>query len=210
MMRTRVKFCGITRIDDALEAAVLGVDAIGLIFAEASKRRVTADLAATIAWSLPPFVTRVGLFLNHDVEAVCHVLDRVPLDVLQFHGEEPPDFCRAFGKPYLKAVPMTPEVDLGRVMHDYADASALLLDTHVDGAAGGTGRTFDWDRVPHGLGLALVLAGGLDPDNVADAVRRVRPYAVDVASGIERAPGIKDSGRMKRFIEAVRRGGGES
>ena len=208
--RVRIKFCGMTRVEDALDAARLGVDAIGLIFAPQSRRRVTFELAREIAQALPPFVTRVGLFMDPEEAFVRETIDRVPLDLLQFHGNESPAFCRRFGRPYLKAVPMLGEDDtaLTRAVADYADAAALLLDAHAPGAAGGTGSRFDWTKIPAGIAGQIVLAGGLTPENVAAAVETVRPYAVDVASGIESAPGIKDPVRMKRFIDEVRRGGG--
>ena len=219
-MRTRVKICGITRIDDGLIAAQAGADAIGLVFAQ-SPRQVTTELARSIAAAMPPFVTVVGLFVDADAEAVRAILGSVRLDLLQFHGSEAPDFCRQFSKPYIKAVSMREGVDVSATAAAYADAAGLLLDTHSDQVAGGSGRTFDWSRVPAGVSKPLILAGGLNPDNVAEAVRRVRPYAVDVSSGVEvqadvqgrtnvagagragATKGIKDPARVQAFIEAV-------
>ncbi|UCH53660.1 MAG: phosphoribosylanthranilate isomerase [Pseudomonadota bacterium] len=202
-MRTRVKICGVTRIEDALAAARAGADAIGLVFVEKSPRHVSLDLAAAIRRELPPFVSVVGLFVNATAAAVTDVLGRVALDLLQFHGAEAPDFCRQFHRPYIKAIAMREEVNLHAAARDYADAAGLLLDTHSADVAGGSGSSFDWARVPHNLERPIVLAGGLTPHNVAQAVRMVRPYAVDVSSGVEQTKGIKDAGKISAFIEAV-------
>jgi phosphoribosylanthranilate isomerase len=201
-MRTRVKICGLTRIEDGLVAARAGADAIGLVFAD-SPRRVTAGQARAIAAAMPPFVTVVGLFVDADPAAVRAALGSVRIDLLQFHGSESPEYCRQFSKPYIKAVPMREGVDVSAQAMLYADAAGLLLDTHSAGVAGGSGRAFDWARVPTGLSRPVILAGGLNPDNVAEAVRRVRPYAVDVSSGVEREKGIKDEARVQAFIHAV-------
>lgn len=206
MSRTRVKFCGITRVEGALDAAALGVDAIGLVFAPGSPRTISTDMAATIAASVPPFVARVGLFRDATAEEVRAVCRAVPLELLQFHGSEPPDYCRAFGRPYLKAIGMDGDADLELASRDYADAAALLLDAHAPGAAGGTGRAFDWRRAREAR-TRIVLAGGLTPENVALAIAAAAPYAVDVSSGIESSPGLKDSGKMRRFLDEVRRAG---
>lgn len=203
MRRTRIKFCGMTRLDDALAAAELGVDAIGLVFVERSKRCVGIEQAATIARALPPFVQRVGLFMDAAPEAVRAVLAQVPLDLVQFHGSEPPEYCRSFHRPYLKALAMGDAIDAAGECARYADSCGILLDAHRAGEAGGTGLGFDWTRIPSRLPLPLVLAGGLNPDNVAQAIRACRPYAVDVASGVEASPGRKDVHRMQRFIEEV-------
>lgn len=201
-MRTRVKICGITRIDDGLIAARAGADAIGLVFAQ-SPRQVKPEQARAITAALPPFVTVVGLFVDADADAVRSILGSVRLDLLQFHGSETPDFCRQFSKPYIKAVSMREGVNVSATAAAHADAAGVLLDTHSEQAAGGSGRTFDWSRVPANLSKPLILAGGLNPDNVAEAVRRVRPYAVDVSSGVEREKGIKDAARVQAFIKAV-------
>lgn len=201
---TRVKICGITRIEDGLAAAHAGADAIGLVFAPASPRRVSTAQAAAIAAALPPFVTSVALFVDPGAEQVRAVLESFRPDLLQFHGDEPPAFCAAFGLPYLKAVRVRPETDLLQYATTYAGARGLLLDAYHPDSHGGTGQRFDWDLIPRDLPRPIVLAGGLDPDNVAAAVSRVRPWAVDVSSGVEVDKGIKDAGRIARFIREVR------
>lgn len=201
---TRIKICGMTRLDDALHAARSGADAIGLIFYAGSARHVAIDTARDIALRLPPFVTRVGLFVNASAETVRATLRQVPLDLLQFHGEESAEFCRQFGRAYIKALRVKPGVDLLQYAGLYAEAAALLLDTYVDGAHGGTGHTFDWGLIPASVPLPIILSGGLTPDNVTEAVRQVRPWAVDVSSGVERAKGIKDPEQVTRFIQGVR------
>jgi len=205
-MRTRVKFCGITRPGDAGQAVAAGADAIGLVFHEPSPRNLEADQAALIAAGVPAFVTRVGLFVDPDPARVRSVLDRVGLDLLQFHGNEPAEFCRQFGRPYLKAIRMRPGLDPLAEMAAWPDAAGILLDAWRPDAEGGTGERFDWDRAPAERLRPLVLAGGLTPDNVAEAIRRVRPYAVDVSTGVESAPGIKDPQRMAAFMRGVRDG----
>lgn len=202
-MRTRVKICGITRIEDALAAAQAGADAIGLVFADTSPRRVSFDEAAAICRALPPFVAAVGLFVDADAAQVTQALGRVPLDLLQFHGSETALFCRQFHRPYIKAVSMREGIDVHAEDRAFADAAGLLLDTHVAGVAGGSGRAFDWTRIPRNLARPVVLAGGLTPQNVADAIRQVRPFAVDVSSGVEQTRGIKDARKIAAFIEAV-------
>lgn len=207
-MRTRVKFCGITRPEDAEAAARLGADAIGLIFASGSPRFISPERAAMIRGRLPPFVQAVALFRDADPDHVQQVIEQVNPDVLQFHGREDAAFCARFGRPFMKAVPMDPPADLPRWAADFSAASALLLDAHAPGGAGGKGRTFDWDSIRYRGPMPLVLAGGLGPDNVEDAVRRVQPFAVDVSSGIESSPGIKDPQRMQAFMDGVRRADG--
>lgn len=204
MMATAVKICGITRIEDGLAAAHGGAHAIGLVFYTPSPRCVTPAQAAAIIRALPPFVTTVGLFVDASEQEVRAVLARAPVDLLQFHGAEPPDYCRQFGLPYMKAVRVRQGVDLLQYASDYRDAKALLLDAYVDGTHGGTGRVFDWNLIPRQLPLPIVLSGGLDPGNVADAVRRVRPWAVDVSSGVEAAKGVKDAAKIAAFITGVR------
>lgn len=203
---TRVKICGITRPVDGREAARLGADAIGLVFYPPSPRHVSLDTARAIVAALPPFVTVVALFVDPDAAWVESVLAGCPVDVLQFHGEESPSFCRSFGRPYMKAVRMRPEVDLCAQAARYADARALLVDAYVEGVAGGTGACFDWSLLPDALSLPLVLSGGLDPENVAQAVAAVRPDAVDVSSGVEASKGIKDAARMAAFISGAKHG----
>ncbi|MHB1291256.1 MAG: phosphoribosylanthranilate isomerase [Sulfuricella sp.] len=203
---TRIKICGITRSEDALVCAQAGVDAIGLVFYPSSPRHVAAAQAAAIARALPPFVTTVGLFVNPAVEQVEAVLNEVHLDVLQFHGDEPPEFCAGFGVPYLKAIRVKAGVDLVQCAIRYREAQGLLLDAYVEGTPGGTGQSFDWELIPAGLPLPVILSGGLEPANVADAIRRVRPWAVDVSSGVEASKGIKDAAKIVAFIERVRKG----
>jgi len=214
--RTRVKICGITRIADGLAAANAGADAVGLVFWGGTPRVVDVGRAREIADALPPFVTRVGLFVDPAPSDVRAVMDAVALDVLQFHGTEAPDLCRGFGRPYLKAIHMKDGVDLVEYTALYEDAAGLLFDSFWPGdLPGGTGRTFDWSRlssvVQAKLPAPVILSGGLDPDNVVAAIRAVRPWAVDVSSGVEeRGPdgkprrGIKDAARIAAFIEGVR------
>lgn len=208
-MRTRVKICGITREQDAHAAAQAGADALGFVFYEASPRAVTAVQARAIVDSLAPFVTTVGLFVDASVSQVQSVLDQCPLDLLQFHGQEPPEYCRQFGRPYLKALRMQPDMDVAAQAEAYRDARGLLLDSYHPAQAGGTGETFDWRRIPTALPLPLVLAGGLNPESVAQAIAAVRPWAVDVSSGVEKEKGIKDSAKIAAFIRAVGTGAGD-
>ncbi|WP_033336882.1 phosphoribosylanthranilate isomerase [Thioalkalivibrio thiocyanodenitrificans] len=203
--RTRVKICGITRMEDALAAAMAGADAVGFVFYARSPRAVTPEAAREMALAMPPFVSRVGLFVDAAPDTVAAILDTVPLDLLQFHGDECPADCDAIGRPYLKAVPMAPGTDPVAYMDTYPHAAGFLLDSHGNGRTGGTGETFDWDRIPRDLRHCLVLAGGLNPENVAEAVRSVRPWAVDVSTGVEARPGIKDSARMQAFVDEVKR-----
>lgn len=207
MNRVRVKICGVTRREDALYAAGAGADAIGFVLYAESPRRVEPEAAAAIARALPPFVSRVGLFVDAAPELVRSLLAVVPLDLLQFHGSEPPELCRSFGRSYLKAVRMQPGVDFAGYEQRYADAAGLLLDASVAGKAGGTGRTFDWALVPRKRRLPVVLAGGLTPENVAGAIDSVRPWAVDVSGGVESAHGIKDHARIAALVAAVTRAG---
>ncbi|MHB1590095.1 MAG: phosphoribosylanthranilate isomerase [Sulfuricella sp.] len=203
---TRIKICGITRSEDALVCAQAGADAIGMVFYSPSPRHVVAAQAAAIARALPPFVTTVGLFVNPAVEQVEAVLNQVHLDVLQFHGDEPPEFCAGFGVPYLKAIRVKAGMDLVQCAIRYREAQGLLLDAYVEGTPGGTGQSFDWKLIPAELPLPVILSGGLEPANVADAIRRVRPWAVDVSSGVEASKGIKDAAKIAAFIEEVRKG----
>ncbi len=205
-MRTRVKVCGITRREDALAAVEAGVDAIGLVFYPPSPRCVSVEQAAAIVRELPPFVTSVGLFVNADAETIAEVVGEVQIDLIQFHGNECPDYCATHARPWIRALRMKDDIDLAAEAARFADARGLLLDAYRPGVPGGTGETFDWSRIPAALAGRIVLAGGLDPDNVEQAVRQVRPFAVDVSGGVEAAPGIKDSDKMRRFVQAVRRG----
>ncbi|MFZ9150878.1 MAG: phosphoribosylanthranilate isomerase [Burkholderiales bacterium] len=206
-MNTRVKICGITRVQDGLDAVRFGAHAIGLVFYAPSPRAVTPDQARAIVDALPPFVTAVGLFVNADAEAVRATLATVPLQLLQFHGDETPEYCAALGVPYLKAVRVRPGVDLLQYAQQFHGARGLLLDAYVQGVRGGTGATFDWTLIPNSLPLPVVLSGGLDADNVGAAVRAVRPWAVDVSSGVESAKGIKDAAKIEAFMNGVRNAG---
>ncbi len=203
-MRTRIKICGFTRPDDACEAAALGVDAIGLVFYAPSPRAVDAGQARAIVAALPPFVTSVGLFVDAPADEVRAVLEAVPLDLLQFHGDEPPAYCAQFGRPWLKAIRMREGVDLESEAERYREATGLLLDAYRPGVPGGTGEAFEWERVPRDLALPVVLAGGLNPGNVAQAITTVRPWAVDLSGGVESARGIKDAAKMAELVDAVR------
>ena len=201
---TRIKICGITRVQDIRYAANCGADAIGLVFYEKSPRKVTLQQAWELVKAISPFVTVVGLFVNPTEDEVRSVLRSVPLDVLQFHGEEPAKFCASFGRPYLKAIRVRQGVNLVQYAADYAEAQGLLLDAYVEGIHGGTGESFDWELIPHDLPLPVILSGGLHENNVATAIQQVRPYAVDVSSGVEAAKGIKDSTRISEFINEVK------
>lgn len=205
-MRTRVKICGITRVEDAASAVELGCDAIGLVFYEPSPRYVSPVQAREIAAQLPPFVTAVGLFVDAAPEFVREVLAQVRLNLLQFHGDETPEYCRQFGVPYLKAVRVRPETNLLQYAAAYADAKALLLDTYVSGTPGGTGVTFDWTLIPRAFPMPIILAGGLDAGNVSEAIKQCRPYAVDVSGGVERQKGIKDADKIAAFMRGVLNG----
>lgn len=205
-MRTRVKICGLTREADVDAAAAAGADAIGLVFHPASPRAVTPELARRLCAHLPPFVTVVGLFVDASPAVVHRVLDAVPLELIQFHGDEDPLLCASFGRRWIKAVRMRPGLDLDAVARRYAAAAGLLLDAYDPAVAGGTGRRFDWGRIPAMLAPRIVLAGGLTPENVADAIRCVRPYGVDVSGGVESAKGIKDRVKIFRFMQGVRDG----
>jgi phosphoribosylanthranilate isomerase len=204
-MRTRVKICGITRREDAVAAVTAGADAIGLVFYAPSPRAVTIDQAERLVAFLPPFVSVVGLFVNAERDTIERTLERVPLDLLQFHGDETPVDCEGYGRPYLKAIRMRDDTDLLAQRERYHRAAALLLDSYRKGVPGGTGATFDWTRIPAEIADSIVLAGGLDADNVEQAVRTLRPYAVDVSGGVEREKGIKDAAKIAAFIRGVER-----
>ena len=202
---TRIKICGITRVEDVMYATHNGADALGLVFYDKSPRHVSAQQAAQIADAIPPFVSLVGLFVNASAAEVLEVMQAVPLDVLQFHGEEEPEFCAQFGRPYLKAVRVKAGVNLVQYAARFASAQGLLLDTFVEGAYGGTGASFDWALIPNDLPLPVILSGGLNAGNVAEAIAQVRPYAVDVSSGVEASKGIKDAAKIAAFIKEVGR-----
>lgn len=203
-MRVRSKICGITRVEDALAAVDAGADAIGLVFYARSPRAVSVEQAAAIVGALPPFVTSVGLFVNMPRDQIQALLQRVPLDLLQFHGDESPEDCEGYGRPYIKALRVRPGEDLSVTMAPYAGARGILLDTFVEGVPGGTGAAFDWSLVPQGVAKPIILAGGLEASNVAAAIREVRPYAVDVSGGVEASKGIKDANKIRAFVQAVR------
>jgi phosphoribosylanthranilate isomerase len=202
--RTRVKICGIRDEGMALAAAQAGADAIGLVFHPASPRYVDPVSAGAIARVLPPFIASVGLFVNHTAGAVREILREVPLSLLQFHGDESPEFCAGFGMRWIRAVGVGAGVDLLECDRQFSGAAALLLDARVPGEFGGTGATFDWSLVPGSLRLPVVLSGGLDPDNVGGAIMAVRPWAVDVSSGVEVRRGVKDARRIEEFVRSVR------
>ena len=187
-----------------MAATRLGADAIGLVFYPPSPRYVEVEQAAEIAAALPPFVTTVALFVNADEQTIADVVSRVRIDLIQFHGNECKDYCGLHQRPYIKAVRMSDDVDLDKQLNDFSQARGLLLDTYKAGVPGGTGEQFNWDRVPAHVADKIILAGGLTPENVKDAVAQVNPYAVDVSGGVESAPGKKDTEKMARFIEAVR------
>jgi phosphoribosylanthranilate isomerase len=211
-MRTRVKICGITRVEDGVAAAREGADAIGLVFWSGTPRQVSHTQAREIAAALPAFVSVVGLFVDPQPDAVRAALAEVPLDLLQFHGNEPPEMCASFGRPYVKAVHVKPGVDLLHYASGYAEARGLLFDAFEPGGLpGGTGTTFDWSALPAGLSRPVILSGGLTPQNVGAAIRQVRPWAVDVSSGVEAVAedgrprkGIKDAAKIAAFIRGVR------
>jgi phosphoribosylanthranilate isomerase len=203
MLRTRVKICGITRPEDGLAAVSAGADAIGLVFFPRSPRFVTPDQALAIVRELPAFVSVVGLFVNEQPGMVRAMADAVGLDLLQFHGEETAAFCRQFNQPYIKALRVQPGLDLEAASEEFADAKGLLLDAYEPDLQGGTGQMFDWSLVPAAMTGRCILAGGLSPGNVVEAVQQVRPYALDVSSGVEREKGIKDPDKIIAFMRGV-------
>ena len=199
-MAVRVKICGITRAQDLHAACDAGADALGFVFYEKSPRHLTIDAAAALVRELPPFVQAVGLFVNADPAFIESVLQAVPLDLLQFHGDETPADCARVGRPFIKAVRVNRDTDLLKCAADFEAARGLLLDAFVPGVPGGTGERFDWSLIPANLPKPVILSGGLAPDNVAEAVQRVRPWAVDVSSGVEVTKGIKDAHKIAQFI----------
>ncbi len=199
-MSLRVKICGITRLEDLHVACEAGADAVGFVFYEKSPRHVSVETAAALVRALPPFVQSVGLFVDAEPATIETVLKSVPLDLLQFHGDETPAACARHGRPWIKAVRVNPQTDLLKCAADFEAARGLLLDAFVPGLPGGTGERFDWTLIPQALPIPVILSGGLTVDNVAEAVRRVRPWAVDVSSGVEASKGIKDALKVARFI----------
>lgn len=203
MFRTRVKICGITRLEDALVAVDLGVDALGLVFYAPSPRNVTIATAADVARQIPAFVSVVGLFVNAEPSFVEEVIAKVGISLLQFHGDETPEDCERFGPPYIKAIRVKADTNLVQYARDFTSAKALLLDTYTEGVAGGTGQLFDWNLIPSALPKPVILAGGLQANNVAQAIRQVKPYAVDVSGGVEATKGIKDAQKIAAFMQQV-------
>ncbi len=207
MSRTWIKICGLTRPEDVRAAVSAGADAIGFVFYPPSPRNISPGRAAQLAGLLPPFVTAVGLFVNADPAFISSVLSAAPLQLLQFHGDESEAQCSRYGLPWIRAARMRPGVDLLKFSLSHPGARGILLDAFVDGYGGG-GQTFDWSMIPAEFDRPIILSGGLDPDNVGEAVRRVRPWAVDVSSGVEAAKGIKDAEKIAAFIAGVRHAGG--
>jgi len=205
MARTRIKICGITRIEDALAAAQAGADAIGLVFYAQSPRSVNIQQAIEICRELPPLISKVGLFVDAPESEIRSVMEQLPIDLIQFHGDECSADCGTFGRPYIKAVSMREGVDVAAYAKTYKDASGLLLDTYHGAVKGGSGEAFNWEQFPTDIDRPLLLAGGLQPDNVYDAIRQTRPFAVDVSSGVEKEKGIKDAEKIARFIAEVQR-----
>lgn len=206
--RTRVKVCGITSVQEAHFTCAAGVDSIGLVFYEKSPRHVTTSKAKEINDSLAPFVTSVGLFFNPSQGFVESVLENVKLDLLQFHGKESPEFCDSFNRPYIKAIGMIgieSEEEFTEISNQYSNAKGFLVDSHATGEAGGTGKTFDWKNVPQKQEKPIILAGGLNPDNVADAIQQLDIYGVDLSSGVESEPGVKDPEKIMQLMNEVYR-----
>jgi phosphoribosylanthranilate isomerase len=206
MHRTRIKICGITRTEDLDAAVVAGADAVGFVFYPPSPRFLSSEVATNLARHVPPFVTRVGLFVNAEATTVRETLAQVPIDLLQFHGDEDAHYCEQFGRPYLKAARVKPNSTRGDLLEfarAYSGAQGLLLDAWVE-AYGGAGQSFDWSLIPENLPLPMVLSGGLHAGNIVDAVVKTRPWAVDVSSGVELSKGIKDAEKIAAFIAAVR------
>jgi phosphoribosylanthranilate isomerase len=204
-MQTRIKFCGLTRQQDVQHAVALGVDALGFVFVKKSARNVDVNNAARLINEVPPFVNKVGLFMNAQASEVENVLKHVRLNLLQFHGDEDEAFCNQFNIPYLKAVPMASTTSITDFCQGFSSATGFILDSHAQGQMGGSGEKFSWDGIPNNLNKPIILAGGLTIENVAEAISVVHPYAVDVSSGIETSKGIKDPVKMEQFIKEVNR-----
>lgn len=200
----RIKICGLTRVDDALAAISAGADAIGLVFYSKSPRAVSIEIARDIAMAAGPFMTVTGLFVDADRMFVEDVLKRVPLHLLQFHGDESVEYCDSFHRPYIKALRMKPDLEVSHAISQFGSAVGILLDAYRPGVPGGTGESFDWGRIPQRSDRPIVLAGGLNPENVADAIKSTRIYGVDVSGGVESAPGIKDAEKIQMFIQRAR------
>ena len=205
MSRTRIKICGITNPDDALLAVAAGADAIGLVFYKPSPRAVTVEQAVAICQVIPAFVSVVALTVDADDALINEITTRLPISLLQFHGNESPEICAKSGRPYMKAIRMKPELDISSEIVRFEGASSILLDAYRKGVPGGTGESFDWDLIPADYRSRIVLAGGLNPANVEQAILQVRPYAVDVSGGVEREKGIKDKAKIAEFMRGVER-----
>lgn len=202
-LRVRVKICGITSVQDALTAVKHGADAIGLVFYAPSSRNVSIAQAQEIARQIPAFVSVVGLFVNAEASFVNKVISQVKINLLQFHGDETPEACNQFSLPFIKAIRVKPDTNLIQCAIDFSAAKALLLDTYTEGLMGGTGHVFDWDLIPKQIAKPVILAGGLTADNVAQAIQKVQPYAVDVSGGVEMSKGIKDTDKIAAFMQQV-------
>ena len=200
---TRVNFCGLRHKDDIADAVALGVDALGFVFYEPSSRYVAPEDAATLTRAVPAFLTRVGLFVNENAETIKRIFEIARLNLIQYHGEESPEFCDSVGLPYIKAFRVQQDMDIRGAMDRYPNASGFLLDAYVRGQPGGTGERFDWGLIPRSY-APIILAGGLTPDNAKDAIEQVAPWALDVSGGIESKPGRKDPDKMARFMDACR------
>ena len=204
-MQTRIKFCGLTRQQDVQHAVALGVDALGFVFVKNSARNIDIDTAVNLVRETPPFIIKVGLFMNAHVADIESVIKDVKLNLLQFHGDEEEEFCAQFNMPYLKAVPMATTSSLEGFCKNFYTATGFILDSHAQGQMGGSGEKFSWSEIPKNLDKPVILAGGLTVDNVAEAIRVVHPYAVDVSSGIEASKGVKDPAKMEQFVKEVHR-----
>ena len=200
----RIKICGITTLNDALAASNAGADALGLVFYSPSPRAIKIEQAKEICKKLPPFITKVGLFVNAEPKEVFEAINMLPLDLLQFHGEESSEYCEQFNKPWIKAIRVNTMTDIKKQVKDYHNAQGILLDTYVEGIQGGTGSQFDWSLIPSDLNKPIILAGGLTCDNITQAINQIRPYAVDTSGGVEIAKGVKDHNKIKIFIDKVR------
>lgn len=202
-LRTRVKICGLTSVGDTKLAVDAGADAIGLVFYEPSPRYVEVEKAAEIASSIPAFVTKVALFVNPDVDYVKRILAKVDIDLIQFHGDESAEFCKQFNKPFIKAIRMQANTDLQAIAEEFNDSLGLLLDAYVAGVPGGTGEQFNWDWIPDDLPIKVILAGGLNADNVQQAINTAKPWAVDVSGGVEQSKGVKSPEKINEFMKRV-------
>jgi len=203
-MQTRIKICGITSLEDAQFAIKAGADALGFVFYPPSPRHIDLNTAITITHQLPPFITTTALFVNAKQGLINQVINQARIDCIQFHGDESPEACNLYHRPWIKAIRMKPEIDLIQLNQDYQQASALLLDSYIKGIPGGTGAQFNWSKIPPVLRPHIILAGGLTPLNISQAVEQVQPWAVDVSGGVEKQKGVKDHDKIRQFIQAVR------